>query len=583
MDTRQFMQAAIALKNQNFDGLKLFRPTEAQVEAIRRMTLEHCFEVMIDGGNRSGKTTLAAVFFASFVRDEPITTWDGEEFHCRPEHKRGRPVNTWIVGDHLRHLGMTIYRMLFDAEASKSAFMIIPDELTGAWRAWNPKEFENDWERKALCKPAPPLIPAKFIEDMVFAPGHKTDHEFRYIKLTNGTTIHGFASSGEVKQGDAVDLLWIDENIVIKRYYAEWQSRLWNEEGMLVWSTIPRDDCHVYSVVKQNIEDDQEEYESGQRELTECYRAHISLSFLDSPFIPDRAKEVALAQMGDREAMVRIYGKTSTRLISVYQDYNAGIHVVDTGDPSKEDEVLRCLRDNNMVPPKDWTRELILDPGTQKPAILLGTIPPKSMWDHDEPYFIPYREIFIRRASPKELAEKVMETEKDYVFERFIIDGQMGRQRPPGFVESVDYQYSKAFRAAGLHSRQTEYGFIYGDADFTRRSKQVIRTLQIRPCGRPQLRIINQLCPKLVEQMNTNVRKTTPDGEPTESCADHQVDDLRDCLEYWISRRPTYMEPPESKVARMDPGVLAYERHIQDYMDRKSRSPKTKTIEVGVP
>ena len=586
LTSTQFMQAAAALQKQEMDGLALFRPTENQESALKRMAQEQCLEALIVAGNRAGKSVLAAAFFASFLRDIPITTWSGEQIYCRPDRLRGQPVNAWVIGDHLKHIGMTIYRLLFEESPSKGLFKIIRDKNTKAWRAWQPEMFEGDWERKNDSQWAPPIIPPGDLTEVSWAVGRKREHEFRCVKFQNNSTVYAFASSGEVKQGDACDLIWNDEEIysASKHYYQEWLARLRDNDGMMIWSTIPRDNCHVFNSVLDRLESQEEEVEKGERLEKEWYTAKIELSYLDSPFIPQRQKDLALEQAGERDAMVRIYGKRSSRLISVYQDYSANFHVAHFDDESLNDPVEEALRENNWTPPGDWTRELILDPGTQKPAILLGAVPPPEMWDHDEPYYVCYREIFIRRASPAELAEHVLNTEKGFVFERFIIDGRMGRQRPPGFVETVSDQYEKAFRAVDLTSRQTGSGFIAGDDDFVRRSKQVIRAMRSRPCGRPQLRIVNQACPNLCKQLMANVRKTTRDGEPMEIPADNQVDDMRVTLEYWISRRPSHHVHAVDIEEGVDPGILAYRRLEAEYESlRPTPSAKSHTFEIGVP
>jgi len=583
--TRDFLKAAAALQTKEMDGLTLFRPTPAQVVALRKMTAEECFEMLLVGGNRSGKSVLAAAFFASYVRDQPITTWDDEKIYCRPKAKRGNPVNVWVIGNQLKHIGMTIYRLLFERKPSKGLFKIIKDDNTGIWRAWQPEMFANDWARKTEAVWAPPIIPASHIDgEPTWASGRKRENEFRKIKMKNGSTVYAFASSGEVKQGDPVDLIWNDEDIDIKRYYQEWLYRLRDDEGQVIWSSIPRDSCYVFSQVLQRAELMEEEVHNGQRTPAEQYTKYHRLSYMDNPFIPNRQKELALEQSGDRETLVRIYGELSTKLITIYQDYNPNIHCAVYADESKNDRVAKAIKENNYQPPADWTRELILDPGTQKPAILLCAVPPPGMWDHGEPYFIVYKEIFIRRALPEKLAETVMATECDYKFERFIIDGRMGRQKPPGFAITVEEQYAQSFKAKKLVSRQTGSGFIAGDDNFDRRSKAVIRAMRMRQCQRPQLRIINQACPNLVKQLQTNVRKTDPEGNPLEVPADNQVDDLRDCLEYWISRRPVY------RAHRMEPKIdtsaaaQAYERLQKEHKEWKARQPvEDNQVLIGVP
>ena len=587
MNSSEFLKAAAALQAIEMDGLLMFRPTEAQEGILRRMVAEDCFEVLMAGGNRSGKSVLAAVFFASYMRDMPITCWDGGLIYCRPVSKRGRPVNAWVVGDHLKHIGMTIYRLLFEEEPSKGLFKIIKDEVSGAWRAWQPEMFKNDWARKDETKWAPPIIPSsEFKMAPTWATGRKKENEFRKIKLKNNSTVYAFSSSGEVKQGDPVDLVWNDEDIhsANKDYYDEWLARLRDDEGMLVWSTIPRDSCWVFAGVSERAALQSREVSNGERLAKDQHTIHVTMSYLDNPFIPDRQKDLALEQSGDRATLVRIYGELSTQLIRIYQDYSRDYHIAVFSDESRNDRVSDAIRANNYQPPADWTRELILDPGTQKPAILLCAVPPPGYWDHGEPYYIVYREIFIRRALPEQLAEEVMRTERNYRFERFIIDGRMGRQKPPGFAISVEEAYATKFREKKLVSYQTGSGFVAGDDNFERRSKSVISAMRTRPCGRPQLRIVNQACPELVKQLQTNVRKTSPEGEALEVPADNQVDDLRVCLEYWISRRPTYKNRSHDPTPDLSDAHLALERLRKEQREFTARQPQSSNqIMIGSP
>ncbi len=86
-----------------------------------------------------------------------------------------------------------------------------------------------------------------------------------------------------------------------------------------------------------------------------------------------------------------------------------------------------------------------------------------------------------------------------------------------------------------------------------------------------------------MKQLNSNVRKTTPDGEPTEVAADNQVDDMRETLEYWISRRPTYFEPPVVARDVRSPAQIAHDHIVNEFMENKARQPTTQTLNIGIP
>jgi hypothetical protein len=287
---------------------------------------------------------------------------------------------------------------------------------------------------------------------------------------------------------------------------------------------------------------------------------HLSLSFLDSPFIKEEDKEFARKSLGEREMMVRVYGKASTALISIYQTFSPDVHRIEYEDEKLNDKLTEAYRKAGGRPPDDWCLELSLDPGTQKPGVLLCAIPPEEFWDENQPYFIIYDEIYGERLDAMEVAAEVHKRERNSFFERFIGDGQALRQTPMGFGKTVGQVYSEAFSSYRLECKQTGSMFVYGSNDFKHRSMMVIHALRERQCLRPQIRIDHRKCPHLMDQMRRNIRKCDPEGNPLEEPAGHQKDDLRVALEYWISRSPRYYAPPVMSRGRT-PGISRYEAH----------------------
>ncbi len=112
---RQFIEAVNTLKKSKLDGLKMVRLTPHQAA----IAADPCSEILIKGSNRGSKTLTAAVRFASIVRDIPVKTTDGREIHCRLPHQKNRALLTWVIGDHLKHIGQTIYRVLFRPDCSE--------------------------------------------------------------------------------------------------------------------------------------------------------------------------------------------------------------------------------------------------------------------------------------------------------------------------------------------------------------------------------------------------------------------------------------------------------------------------------
>jgi len=83
--------------------------------------------------------------------------------------------------------------------------------------------------------------------------------------------------------------------------------------------------------------------------------------------------------------------------------------------------------------------------------------------------------------------------------------------------------------------------------------------------------------------LRSNVRKTTPDGEPTEEQADNQVDDLRHTLEYWISRRPTWLMRADDTPEHLDPADEAYAELRRLHERYQEKKPTQQSIAIGVP
>jgi hypothetical protein len=578
------LEALTALKSRRMDGLRMLRFTREQADILR----DPCSEIMLTGSNRGGKTLLSAARFAAIARDVPLMTMDGDLIDCRLPHQKDRALLMWVIGDYLKHIGQTIYRVLF----RPGLFKMVLDEQTGWWRAWNPVMFPADRDiPRHKQMPAPPLIPGFSLEKDIdknsdildVAWYHANLNQFESVTLKNGTQILAYANSSEVKQGDPVDEIWIDEQLVFDEYYDEYVMRLLDNAGRLLWSTIPRDASAAYGQVEERAIMQEEEVSRGERKPEEITTRLHRVTLAKNPFISEEQKAMANERLsGDRAQLVRIQGMRSDRIIAVYGEFNPDFHCVKYHDDLMNDRVTKALEKNNWAPPANWTRELIIDPGTVKPAVLFGTVPPPDLWDHGEPYFIVYGEIYIRRLDAFGIAAKIAEMEIDPTFERMIIDNQMARQKPAGFSKTVGQQYADAFKTKQIQAVQTGYSFLPGDPDFQQRSTKVRTALRMRPCGRPQFRIITQRCPETVKQMLRNVRKTDKQGNPLEEPAEHQQDDLRVTVEYWLSRHPTWIEPPESIDRSKEPGLRAWEQWIKEQDERLGKSRTDGSIPIGI-
>lgn len=550
--------AAREIFARNFEALKMFVAMPHQDEFFKCKSTE----VLARGGNRSGKSTVAAVRFAATALDRPVILSNGDSCDQRLSWQKDRPLLMWVIGYQDNHIGQTIYRLLFRG----GLFKIIRDQNTGVWRAYRPWD-PLDQERMQEVKPSPPLIPARYIK-----PGrdgwsfkNKGAREFEVCRLLNGTEIYAFPSTGEPKAGDPVDEIWIDESIKYPQHIAEWQARLSDRRGRLLWSSWPAQS----NAGLRRMSDRAKEYEELEEESPPV--REFVFRFSDNPFISAEAKKERLEAWDEDERRARDLGEFVTDQLLVYPRFNKLMHCAYTDDESEDDALARVLRSRNGEPPDDWTRELILDPGTSRPAVLMCAVPPPSFGD----FVVPYDEVYIPRLDADQLADKVRVKSEGYVFERFIIDGHAARTKPMGFGVTIGSNYQRAFEVRGLRSRKTGSNFTPGSDDVLGRIGMVQSWLNIRSDGTTKLRIVTHRCQNLVEQFQSYY-KTQHGDIVDEKPAARQKNDVITCLEYWASRLPEYVAV-ENRPRKISSSEILYRRLL-----RRKKKAEDRTIYCGI-
>lgn len=533
------INAAGELFARRTEALRLFRALSTQAEMYRHPARE----ILCRGGNRSGKTTICATMFAALAMDKEIETETGEMIRVRRPHQRGRPLLMWVIGYQQKHIGQTIHRMLF----RPGAFKMLRDK-GGIWRSYRPW-VKEDHKNCDEVKLAPPLIPPRYINKDSWTWENKGEHVFTGVEIidpqTGETTanIHAYTSTGEPKAGDPVDIIWIDEHIAYAKHYAEWQARIIDTEGRIIWSSWPRTSNNALMQLSERAK---EADESGDDTVKE-----FVFTMSGNPFLSTKAKQEALSGWDDDEKRARDTGEFMTDNLLIYPSFNKYTHSAISPDPDHEDEISKILRDENGQPPADWTRELVVDPGTAKPAVLFGAIPPPHLGD----FLVVYDEIYIPRLDAEQLADVIRQKVPGQYFNRFIIDWRAARQKPMGMGHTVGEAYSRAFEKRNIKCHETGFQFIAGSDDFPSRSALVQEALAYRRDQTTQLRIVTARCPNLVKQMESNV-KTLEGDEVADKPARGQKDDMRVALEYWLSRNPIYVDPPEGSM--VDSPAYAY-------------------------
>lgn len=513
-------------------ALELFRPQPHQEEFFT----SDATEILLGGGNRSGKTLCAAAWFAAYVQDKPITFRDGRKFYPRRAHQRNRKLTFWLVCYDWNYVGSTMYRVLFE----EGQFKKILDKETLRWVAYDPTNPEHK-ARELEARPAPPFIPqSAMIPRDEWSWENRKDLQFKRADAKDGSfSIFVYPSSQkEAKAGDPVDCIWIDENIQYEKHYSEYQARLSDYRGRLLWTTWSK----VGSVALLR----QREKAKIQKELPREKRVieHFVFEFNKNAFIPDESKADRAAGWSDSERRQRDLGEFIDDDYLMYFAFNVKTHEAVPDHQELDDQVAKAIRENNGAIPANWRRDLILDPGTAHPAVLLVATPPPSLGE----CYVAYDEIYPGRATADDVARIIMDRHKGEIFQTFIIDNHAARRTPEGFNMTIGDNYSSVFGKHGLKCCETGTYFLPGSDNIPIRCQMLLDALLIRSDGRPKFRVISRQCPNLVKQLQECMRATDSDGHALDVPAKGQQIDVLQCAEYFVSRRVKYIVPKRETV-----------------------------------
>lgn len=560
-DMRTKLAAWRKLAEDTQDGLKLFRLVgpdldpefNDQVGVARNRTVE----TFVTASNRSGKSLCAAAIFASIVRDEPLLTYDEKPIHCRMDKHRGSPVTAWAVGYQMRDIGQTIGRLLFEP----GQFRCITDPDTGALRAWKPW-LKKDADLEGLTTPAPPLIPPSLIDPKTWNYENKAAKQVLSVCLKNGSMLQFYASSGEAKKGDPVHFIWLNELIQNSAHYPEWIARLTDYEGRLLWDSILYKNCPAIPRLIEDAELQREQVERGELKPEDVITKVFQFTAAGNPYLPKARLDInrrIYEREGEDVVKQRMDGGSIFDSTLIYPFFDKYTH---TAIPAREehwDDLAKVLHRHAGQPPKDWTHELCIDPGAQKPAVLFFATPPRlwrdengkewSLWAGEhKPYFVPYDEIYGQRYTLRELVDLIKEKMRGVRFRRFIMDRHGGSISSMVGGSSAKVLFAEAFDRAGIESEETGSGFVFGSDQFPKRKRMVEDWFDTQPSGFPQLRIVTKRCPHLVWQLahNTLVTLDREGVLPQDKPNPRERNDLRDALEYIASLKPTFVHVPQT-------------------------------------
>lgn len=485
--------------------------------------------------------------------------------------RNGKPIISGnCIGYNQKHIAR-IYKYLFTS-GHFTKFRILKDPKTGELRSWRPWDPE-DAKLEHLTKPHPPMIPRRFCpvdsppgdDGAGIAYENKGERIFSLAKLTNGTEIYAFSSGGRAGMGVAVDLIWIDEDVEYPQYVAEWQSRLSDVKGKLIWSAWPWADNDALALMSQRAEDESKEEKPDVSEIV--------LQFSKNPYMPPEEiikRRKAWAAEGDGTLRARDLGEFLTGLTLVFPNFDIDVHGIPSMANDK-DPLDKILARYNYRIPKEWTHYLGVDPGFAHMALVLAAVPPPEIGD----YFIVYDEIYLKRAVPADAIRELLRKAPKQKWHAFIMDDHMGRQTQTA-GKTVRQQWTEAFEKAGLRSRLTYSSFMPGSDNIFARNLVVRRSMDPRSDGTTRFRLFREKAKTgYMQREFARYRRTVTKDETTEKTrASHNH--LMDANAYIMASEPIYYIPPLEEREKS-----AAFRTIEQLRGRNKKDRDANTIYMG--
>jgi hypothetical protein len=493
---RQAQSLIAELARRLAESLAIYEPLPEQQRFHASMAPER----LLRGSNRGGKTLPAAVEVARALTGQ-------DPFNKYPV-KDGR----WIcVGQRDKEVAEVLYRKLFRA----GAFKMILDEDTGLWRAYRPWQ---DHARVKQAKPAPPLIPQRFIKEISWS--DKKASVPSKITLVTGWELYFFSSKGKPPQGWDVDGAWFDEEITDGDWYPEVAARLVDRENSkFIWSACPQAATeHLYSL-----------HERAELELHKEKPAvqEFYITLDDNPHQTAEQKNLFLSKlMSEEERRVRYRGEYLKTGYTVYPEYDDYVH----GVPY-------------FTVPANWCRFMVVDPGRQVCAALFAALPPPD--DGGDRVYL-YDELYIERCSAAMFGQKAGEKCRGQAFHTFLIDSHAGRITEMGSGKNIQRQYAEALKDNRVSCTRTGSDFMWGSDDLEGGIEAARNWLRIGGAGYPKLAVMYDRMANFRIEVKRYHYMRTAKGILSDQPA-KGFSHLMDCLRYLAMYNPRYVRPPAVK------------------------------------
>lgn len=515
----QLQERLEALARLRVESLKLYEPTPFQ-DRFHKCPVK---ERLIQAGNRAGKSLAAFVEVARAVT--------GQDPYNKYPKENGIAI---LLGYDEQHIGTVMHKYLFKS----GAFNLIRDKETKKWRVWKPW-LPEDVERRAESKPAPPLIPGRYIKGGYpkgVAWGKRKTNVFTQFETTTGWLVYARSSKGQPIQGIDADLVHIDEDIEQADWYDELIARLTMRRGKLIWSALPLAKNNALI----NLAERAERENADDKSSTRVFRATI----YDNPHMPDDEREENVKRWkasGEDEYRKRALGELVTDSYLVYPTFSRDVHCLESAQDTK---VKAAMLASQGEPPHDWCLYATIDPGHRVGAAMFFAVPPPSM-ECDQ--VVAYDEIYILRCEVDDFADRFAQKVQGKVFQTFIIDMHGGNLTPLFGGDTPCTVYRKAFEARGIKCVECGANFRPGCDDIQGREMTLRNWLHIRDNGTPKLLVSAARCPNFLAEIHRFKKKIT--NKIVQDTGDRRVlTHGIECCEYGVAHGMPYIRPPRRVV-----------------------------------
>lgn len=549
-DEQAFKNLLIEKMKRDTEALRIYEPMPHQ-EAMHSCRVPR---VIMQKGNRVGGTTSLAVEIARAVT--------GQDPYNKYPKTNGIAC---CLGYGEGHIGRVFHRLLF----RPGAFDMIRDLETQRWRAYRPWPMAEggDLERDAQKRPAPPLIPKRFLDGEIVW-DKKGERVFKLVRFTTGWELYAFNSAGDPSQAQGFDvhLYAVDEDTAETGWIEESFGRLSKTRGLFRWTALPHG---KNDEMMQMLEVAEKESESPNPQ-TVVLRSTI----FDNKYLPKDSVESAIKgwkAQGEDVYRKRALGELSLGSVRMYPSFNRRVHDV-MNSTAVQTEAQKILVERLGEPPDDWTRYAVVDPGHQICAVLFIAIPPPALGDQ----LFVYDELYIPEATARHFGEGMEIKCRDRTFEEFIIDMHGGKLTSIASGEQPVDKYAEQLKDRGITSERTGHNFRHG-CDEIKRREDILRTrLAIQNNSAPGTMVVVGRCSNLTREMEKFRKKTIRQAGKDvvieagdRRAGTHAVE----CWEMGVSSELIYVKPRDKAVKEewID-YVLRTDKHREEVRKAKGRA-----------